>query len=379
MRTQHHYNNLWCRIFSGGLSIGLTIALFAVLPSALAQPALAHVQTAPWAASSQQQAIEPALAKWEPAPFVAAPLPAPLSPEQQQIVQATKGEQIPEPKWARYVISNEWRHDVLFAKLAGRGGVYIGVATDQNYTMAAAMRAELLVLMDYDMEVVNVHRIYHALIKAAPTNVELRGLFQQKNAPRAVEILNTSGTTPADSAKLVQIYNRYRERMATYLFHVANVRVGQRHPTWLGDPEIYTYIRALVQGGRVIARQGDLNGATTLKSIGDTARALKLTVRALYTSNAEGFFKYTPAFRENLKSLPIDDKSVMIRTYKRGVPAAIGDSWHYNLHQISDFSARLEDPAYKDIHRVMLDLTRSPKGHVEALGFSYYDTTVPRS
>lgn len=381
MRTQRHYKSLWCRIFSGGLSIGLTTALFAVLPSALAQPqvAMAHVVTAPWATNAQQAPLEPALAKWEPAAFVAAPLPPPLSAEQQAIVQATKGEQIPEPKWARYVISNEWRHDVLFEKLSGRGGVYIGVATDQNYTMAAAMRAELLVLMDYDMEVVNVHRIYHALIKAAPTNLELRALFQQKNAPRAVEILNTSGTNAADSAHLVTIYNRYRERMATYLYHVANVRVGQRHPTWLGDPEIYGYIRALVQGGRVIARQGDLNGATTLKSIGDTARALKLNVHALYTSNAEGFFKYTPAFRENLKALPIDDKSVMIRTYKRGVPAAIGDSWHYNLHQISDFSSRLDDPNYKDIHRVMQDLTRSPKGHVESLGLSYYDGTVPRS
>ena len=345
---------------------------------------MAHVVTAPWAAPSQAEGAKPlqveaSLASWEPAAFVAAPLPPPLTPEQQQIVQATKGEQIPEPKWARYVISNEWRHDVLFAKLANRGGVYIGVATDQNYTMAAAMRAELLVLMDYDMEVVNVHRIYHALIKASPTPLDLRGLFQQKNAPKAVEILGTAGTTPADSAHLVQIYNRYRERMATYLYHVANVRVGQRHPTWLGDPEIYNYVRALVQGGRVIARQGDLNGGTTLKSIGDTARALKLNVHAIYTSNAEGFFKYTPAFRENLKSLPIDEKSVMIRTYKRSFPSAIGDSWHYNLHQISDFSSRLDDPKYIDVHRIMLDLSRNPKGHVEALGVSYYDGTVPRT
>jgi hypothetical protein len=168
--------------------------------------------------------------------------------------------------------------------------------------------------------------------------------------------------------------------MATYLWHVANLRVGQRHPTWLGDPEAYSYIRALVLGGRVIARQGDLNGTTTLRSIGDTARALKLPVRAIYTSNAEGFFKYTKNFRDNLHSLPHDEKSIMIRTYKRGLPSAVGDTWHYNLHQIDDFLSRIDTPAYPSIHEVMKDL-RLPaaKSKIDPLGVSSYDSTVPRS
>lgn len=344
---------------------------------------MGHVVTAPWAAPSQAPGAkplpqDPAIAKWEP-PLLTATPPAPLSAEQQQILQATRGEQIPEPNWARYVLSNEWRHDILFSKLAGLGGVYIGVATDQNYTLAAAAGAELLVLMDYDAEVVNIHRIYHAFIKTAPTAVEMRALFQQKNAARAAEILSAAGTTKEDGAKLVQIYNRYRERMATYLFHVANVRVGQRHPTWLGDPTAYAYIRGLVLGGRVLARQGDLNGATTLKSVGDTARALKLQVRAIYTSNAEGFFKYSPAFRENLRALPHDDKTIIIRTYKHNMSSPLGDTWHYNLHQLDDFLLRLDNPMYKDVHRLMQDLRMAPKGRVDALGFSYYDGSVPRS
>jgi hypothetical protein len=233
--------------------------------------------------------------------------------------------------------------------------------------------------MDYDAEVVNVHRIYHALIKAAPTAMDLRGLFQQKNAAHAAEIVAAAGANQEDGAKLVTIYNRYRERMATYLYHVANIRVGQRHPSWLGDPDAYAYIRALVLGGRVIARQGDLNGATTLRSIGDTARALKLPVRAVYTSNAEGFFNYTPAFRENIRSLPHDEKSVMIRTYKRNMASPVGDEWHYNLHQIDDFIQRLDNPMYKNVHRVMQDLRQAPRGRVDALGVSYYDNSVPRS
>lgn len=383
MRAYHHKKSPLYTIITGGLFTALT----AVLPSALAQPnvAMAHVVTAPWAAPSQapgapQPQLEPAIAKWEPPALPAAAPPPPLSPEQQAIVQATKGEKIPEPNWARFVLSNEWRHDVMFSKLAGLGGVFIGVATDQNYTMAAAARSELLVLMDYDMEVVNVHRIYHAFIKNAATALELRAFFQQKNAEQASKLLSTSGASPEDGAKLAQIYNRYRDRMATYLYHVANTRVGQRHPTWLGDPEAYAYVRALVMGGRVIARQGDLNGATTLKSIGDTARALKLNVRCIYTSNAEGFFKYTQAFRDNLRSLPHDEKTVVIRTYKRGMSSPVGDMWHYNLHQLDDFLGRLDTPAYNSVHRVMQDIRQpAARSKVEAIGVSYYDSTVPRS
>ncbi|MBL9006620.1 MAG: hypothetical protein JNJ46_20360 [Myxococcales bacterium] len=383
MRAKDHKYNLL-----RSLSLGSWItSVVCLLPAALAgqSAAQAHVVTAPWAGPGQAPGSKPVtldatLAKWEPPALSASPAPPPLTPEQQAIVQATQGEKLPEPKWARYVLSNEWRHDVMFSKLANLGGVWIGVATDQNYTMAAAARSELLVLMDYDLEVVNVHRMYHALIKQAATAEDFRAFFRQQNSAKAIEALSASGSSKEDNAKLVQIYNRYRDRMATYLYHVANTRVGQRHPTWLGDPAAYAYIRGLVQGGRVLARQGDLNGTTTIRSIGDTARKLNLKVRGFYTSNAEGFFQYSQNFRDSLKSLPIDEKSVMVRTYKRGMTIAVGCTWHYNLHQISDFLSRLDAPGYKDIHRVMQDL-RGPqsKAKLEAIGVSYYDGTVPRT
>jgi hypothetical protein len=345
--------------------------------------AVPFVVTAPWAAPSQAPgARAPELSpaqRWEPPPLNLK-APPPLTPQQRAIVQATKSEKLPEPTWLRYVLSNEWRHDVTFPKLAGLGGVYIGVATDQNYTLAAAMSAELLVTMDYDAEVVAMHRIYHAFINASPTAPEMRAWFKAENAYKAGEFLVNTAPTKEEGARLAKIYARYRDRVAVYLWHVANTRVGSRHPTWLGDPEAYSYIRALVQGGRVLAVQGDLNGTTTLRSIGDTARALGLNVHALYTSNAEGFFKYTQNFRDNIESLPRDDKSVMLRTFKHGMVSPPGDMWHYNLHQMNDFIERLKLPGYVNIYRVMQDLQRTPAGKkaIEAIGVSYYDATVPR-
>lgn len=380
MRAYRYNKNPWSLLPVAGL----WASLIGVLPTAIAanpQPAMAHVVTAPWAATQPKPKVIPEIQfTFEPQELVKAPPPPPLTAEQQAIVQATKPDKLPEPTWLRYVLSNEWRHDVLFSKISGLGGVYIGVATDQNYTMAAAARSELLVLMDYDSEVVAVHRIYHALMKAAPTIPEFRAFFKGPNAVKAGEVIATAAPNKAEAQRLVQIWNRYRDRMGTYLYHVANTRVGNRHPTWLGDPEAYGYIRGLVMGGRVLAIQGDLNGPVAIKSIGDTARALKLPVRIFYTSNAEGFFKYSQAFRDNLASLPHDEKSVMIRTYKRGMSSPLGDDWHYNVHQINDFLERLALPGYNNIHRVMQDL-RAPAAAkiVEPLGVSYYDGKVPRS
>lgn len=355
-------------------------------PAPAASAAAAQVVTAPWAliekfaTRPRVQTPDAEILKWEPPALLATPVPPPLTEAQRQLVQATQGDKLPEPTWDRYVISNEWRHDVVFPKVAGLGGVYIGVATDQNFTMAAAARSELLVLMDYDSEVVNMHRIYQIFLKECATAEELRALFNQKNSYRAGELLVNNAASRELGAKLVKTYASHRERVATYLFHVANIRVGHRHPSWLGDPEAYSYIRGLVQSGRFLALQGDLNGTVALKSIGDTARALNLPVRIIYTSNAEGFFKYNAQFRENLAALPHDEKTVILRTYKHGMPSPIGDLWHFNLHQLDDFLARLALPGYVTIYRVMADLENKPEGKklIEKLGVSYYDSRVPR-
>ena len=97
-----------------------------------------------------------------------------------------------------------------------------------------------------------MHRIYAIFLKACPTAAELRALFNQNNAYKAGELLVNNAPTRELGVKLVKTYASHRERVATYLFHVANIRVGQRHPTWLGDPDAYAYIRGLVMGGRSV-------------------------------------------------------------------------------------------------------------------------------
>ena len=365
-------------------AVPLSQAALAETPksSAAAATSPSFVVTAPWALEGnyrpQSDGPPP---KWQPPALSDSPVAPALSDEQRKVVQDTRSEKLPEPTWARFVMSNEWRHDVVFPKLHELGGVFVGVATDQNYTMAAAARAQLIVTMDYDSDVVYTHRIYHHFIKESPTAEELRSYYQEAGIPKATALLQKVAQTPEEGVRLTGIYHRYRQRLALYLHQVAHVRVGQRHPTWLGDPAAYSYIRAMVQAGRVMAVQGDLNGTVALRSIGDTARALGLPVRVVYTSNAEGFFKYTQNFKDNLASLPHDEKTVILRTYKRGMTAPEGDLWHYNLHKMDDFLSRIASPSYPTVAAVMTDLRTTSVGRklVEPTGVSYYDERVPRT
>ena len=44
------------------------------------------------------------------------------------------------------------------------------------------------------------------------------------------------------------------------------------------------------------------------------------------------------------------------------MPSPIGDLWHFNLHQLDDFLARMALPGYVTIYRMMADLEGKPEG-----------------
>ena len=87
--------------------------------------------------------------------------------------------------------------------------------------------------------------------------------------------------------------------MATYLYHVANTRVGQRHPTWLGDPAAYGYIGPWCRAGGSSRGRATSTARRRSKSIGDTARKLGLKVRAIHLER-RGLLRLHAELRDSL-------------------------------------------------------------------------------
>ena len=310
-------------------------------------------------------------------PRLPADIATQLSGDVARIAADVPDEGTPEPD-THYPVSNEWRHDLWFPHVRDLGGAFVGVGSDQCYTLAAVQNASMLWLVDFDPVVPRVHRMYGVLVPASPTPAELVARFAPENAA-ATEAMLTEALSgePETQRAVLRLFRRERERLARYLTRISRLSRDGAPTTWLSDATLYARVRALFQGGRVIARNGDVTGERTLRAIGAAARSLGVPVRVYYLSNAEQFFPYTQSFVANVDSLPGDERSVVLRTYRhRRAVYPHGDRWHYVVHRWSDFGDRLHR-GYRHSRQMVADLV-SGRGVQGADGLTVIDGDTPR-
>lgn len=298
----------------------------------------------------------------------AAALPE-LSVDQQHILQTT-GEEKPYDVRRHFLRSNERRHDLFFSALGRLGGGYLGVGADQNYTLAAVAQAELIFLVDIDAEVIRWHKIYAALIPLAESSQALGKLFHPRAEATVRHTLESRWGS--ESVELWQSYRAYRGMISAHLGRERQISRNGRAATWLSDPVLYGRIRELMIARRVIARVGDLHGERTLLGIGQAARSLQVTLRTIYLSNVEQWFRYSPQFRRNLVQLPHDGRTVVLRTLARGdVPAPPEDRWHFSVQTLDEFIARIDSPVrrLRRVQDLIPDMSRAHRPGIRGLSW----------
>lgn len=297
---------------------------------------------------SSAEALRPVSPKEDAKPQEAPPAntePQGLSDEQRRILAEIPEERIFGSPVEHFTVSNEYRHDLWFPFLRGLGGIYVGVASDQNYTLIARARSELAFLLDLDRQVVDLHGIYAALIAESADPAAFLALMSNKPSARRrsreVVLAALAGRTSADRARTMSFFDAQREVLAEYL-----EKVQQQTGSWLADPAAYGYIRAMFQTGRIRVLQGNLAGRKTMPAIATSAKALGLSVNVLYLSNAEEYLFYTERFVNNVRALPVSPASLLLRTiHDRFVgweSCGEGDRrWNYQVQQLEDFARRL--------------------------------------
>ena len=247
------------------------------------------------------------------------------------------------PTPIHYVKSNEVRHDVWFPYVRGRGGAYLGVGSDQNYTVAAAARSELMFLSDIDRSVVDLHRVYEVLIEASETPELLLGRFEEAAAAESRGLLEAAfaGLAEPERRRLVRLYGAARETVLIHLRHVIKRKQGETPTTWLSDPAMYAHIRALFQADRVRAMGGDLTGTSSLQTAAAAARELGVPFGVIYFSNAEEYFDYSKSFIANIEAFPLAEGAVLLRTIYNKQWVHADQLWAYQVQPLADFKARL--------------------------------------
>ncbi len=270
------------------------------------------------------------------------------------------------------LISNEtsYLHVVgALEELDVRGGAYIGVGPDQNFSYIAAVRPEIAFIVDIRRDNLLQHLMFKALFALARNRLEYLCLLHGRLLPDDVaewdertidEIVDYIDRTAADSGVAVAALEAVATRAAGFgyplsesdletirRFHGMFVREGLglrfqsygrrprpyyptyrqllleldlngRKASYLANEEAFQFVKSLQERDLVIPAVGDFAGGHALRAVGEYLRERGTRVSAFYTSNVEQYVMRDGAFyryAQNLAQLPRTDNSVIIRSY----------------------------------------------------------------
>lgn len=252
-------------------------------------------------------------------------------------------------------------------ELGASGGAYIGVGPEQNFTYIAKVRPRIAFIVDIRRQAMIQHLMFKAIFELAANRAQYLSLLLSRplvkeKAPNAgspvSETLNYfSHASPddrayaanlvairktikedfrvqlsdADQTSLEYVYRNFRSDGLDIAYRMEGMRGGwfptlkelieqpDQHGSlgnFLATKEDYEFVRDMHRRNLIIPVVGDFAGKRALAAIGDYLRKNGYTVAAFYTSNVEQYLfqgAVFSGFAENVRKLPIDDKSLFIR------------------------------------------------------------------
>ena len=223
------------------------------------------------------------------------------------------------PKTTRsnhYVVSNEKRHFLFKDAVENVGGVFIGVGSDQVYLMAAWAKPEVLVPMDFDQFIVDLHGIYRLVFLKASTPAAFLELWADKDGMKS--LIREQAKNDKEYATWLEVLEFGRKTITSRLKRTKKQYTKLKVPTFLTDQAQYDFLVGLFKADKVFPVRGDLTKDQTMLAIAKATREANLHVGAIYLSNAEQYFPFSEQYRANFKAFPFNDRSVVLRTLPDG-------------------------------------------------------------
>lgn len=254
-------------------------------------------------------------------------------------------------------------------RLGVRGGIYLGVGPDQNYSYIAAIKPEMAILIDIRRQNVLQHLYYKALFQLSADRLEyLERLFGKRiaiqPASRAqssvTELLDLIDRAPADSvfsrkavADACQLIKEWNLGLDSSDYSViryiaeAFIEAGPdlkftsygraprpQHPTYrllleetdsrgvqssfMAQETSFQDVKRLHHENRIIPIVGDLGGLFALRRTAEELRRRHLQVVCFYVSNVEFYLfggSRWNSYVRNIRDLPWAPNGILIRSY----------------------------------------------------------------
>jgi hypothetical protein len=294
------------------------------------------------------------------------------------------------------LISNEQSYLRVLPALARHGvtgGAYIGVGPDQNLSYIAQVKPAVAFIIDIRRDNLLLQLLFKALFAISPTRIEYlsaltgrappasAGAWADAGIDRMVAYIDATAALPPAGQRAL------RARLDTAIhasgvglsavdfdridaFHRAFVDAGLSlvfaargrapsgyYPTletllletdgaghrssFLAIESAYQFVRGLEQRDLIVPVVGDVSGTHAMAAIAAEMTARNAPLSAFYISNVEQYLYQDgrfPAFVANLRQLPQNDRSTMIRSifpsgYRGALPQSTGDSYSTSLTQ----------------------------------------------
>jgi hypothetical protein len=266
-------------------------------------------------------------------------------------------------------VSNETSYLQVAAALqkrAGRGGGYIGVGPEQNFSYIALLEPELAFIVDIRRANAVQHLWYKAIFEGAASRAAFLAALIGRAGPRSeaddaplAKVIDHVETFPKSEAAFARIAKQNRERIAAWgialsktdreilaateraffdkglaLAFELHEKNGRTYPSlkssllqtapkddagsFLSSAAQFQYVKRMQQENRIIPVVGDFGGTHALARVGEELRHRKLPVHTFYVSNVEQYLlepAVWPKWVANVMALPSNENSVFIRCY----------------------------------------------------------------
>jgi len=269
------------------------------------------------------------------------------------------------------LISNETSYLHVMAKLREMGvagGVYVGVGPDQSFSYIAKIRPKMAIMIDIRRDNLLQHLLFKSLFGRARNRVEYLCEFFGKPFPKTKgwetrsikELVDYIDSAASDQKLFEKSLKEVRQDVQKYGIPLSqsdiesigkvqraffsaglDIRYSSYHrpprsiyppyrdllletdlagnqQNYFNSEDDFQFLKKLQDQDMVVPVVGDLSGPQAMKAIGQYIAEIKERVSALYVSNVEFYLQRQGTFDkfvENVKSLPIDSRSVIIRSY----------------------------------------------------------------
>jgi hypothetical protein len=274
-------------------------------------------------------------------------------------------------------VSNETSFQYVIPELQRTtkpGGVYLGVAPDQNFTYLIALKPRIAFIVDIRRQNLIHHLMYKAMIEMAPDRAGFMALLFARARPAGLDSASTPealfngyvnvapdtlqyaknlasitdwltkrhgfALTANDLQSLDHVYRAFATAGPdiTYAFPGGGGRGSGRWPSYaqlmlesdgqgmnrsyLATEANYRALKELQTKNLLVPLVGNFSGDKTLKAVGRYLRDHGATVTAFYTSNVEQYLFQQGddwnRFYANVATLPMDSTSTFIRSLSNG-------------------------------------------------------------